>query len=175
MAIVQRGDTSKVGILYERHKEGLFNYFFRCTGDRMKSEDLVQNVFIRVINYRNQFKGKGEFSYWLYFLARNTWIDDYRKKDALKHSKEIEHIGLDQMSNEDINTEDNLKEYKSLMQAALQKISPEKRDAIVLSRYNGLTYKTIAEMSDCSENTIKARVMRGIKEIQLEIAKTNGV
>ncbi len=175
MALVQGGDLSKVGTLYERHKEGLFSYFYRCTSDRMKSEDLVQNVFIRVINYRNQFKGKGEFSYWLYFLARNTWIDDYRKKDALKHSAEIENVGLGQMSNEDVENGDRMKEYKTQMKAALQLISPEKRDAIILSRYNGLTYKTIAEMSDCSENTIKARVMRGIKEIQLEIVKMNGV
>jgi len=138
MQKVQAGHTSPLGELYERHKEGLFAYFYRCSRDRYLSEDLVQNVFIKVLKYKDQFKGAGAFNYWLYRIARNTWLDTVKKNEP----------------------------------KALDMISHDKKDAIILSRYHGLDYKTIAEMSDCTENAIKSRVMRGLAEIR-EIVKAS--
>ena len=63
-------------------------------------------------------------------------------------------------------------DQKEKLRHALDQISAEKKDAIILSRYHGLDYKTIAEMSDCTENAIKPRVMRGLMEIK-EIVKRN--
>ena len=65
--------------------------------------------------------------------------------------------------------------YKKQLELALQQISSEKRDAIVLSRFHGMTYKIIAEMSDCTENAIKSRVQRGIMEIKECLEKMNAV
>ena len=165
MALVQQGDLGKMGMLYERHKKGLFAYFFRCTNDRFKSEDLVQNVFERVIKYRNNFGAKSAFNHWLYKIARNVWITEYRKNDPLNKMVEMNPVIE---SNQAIDPAEiaEQNERTAMLKHALSTISPEKRDAIVLSRYHGMTYKTIAEMSDCSENAIKARVMRGIVEIR---------
>ncbi|MEE9372193.1 MAG: RNA polymerase sigma factor [Saprospiraceae bacterium] len=147
--------------------------FYRCTSDRTKSEDLIQNTFIRVINYKDKFKGEGEFSYWLYFIARNTWIDDYRKSDPMNSISGLESEDINSKIEESNEEENQEMDYKKQLEEALQKISFEKRDAIVLSRYHGLTYKIIAEMSDCSENTVKSRVKRGIVEIKNLLQKTN--
>jgi len=57
-------------------------------------------------------------------------------------------------------------DQKHRLTKALEHISPDKKDAILLSRYHGLDYKTIAEMSDCSESAIKSRVMRGLAELK---------
>ena len=173
MSRFQKGETDKIGILYERHKEGLFAYFYRCTNDRGKSEDLVQNVFIRIIKYRSKFSGKGQFVYWLYTIARNTWLAEYRKNEPLNAVIELNGTTAETLFREDHVELDETDDRKSQLKIALQKISPEKRDAIVLSRYHGLTYKTIAEMSDCTENAIKARVMRGIVEIRQAIQAIN--
>ena len=169
MSQFQNGESDKIGMLYERHKEGLFSYFYRCTSDRGRSEDLVQNVFIRVIKYRDRFSGSGQFVYWLYTIARNTWLAEYRKNDPLRTVVELNGTNQDRYLGAEFTVRDEGEDRKSQLQIALQKISPEKRDAIVLSRYHGLTYKTIAEMSDCTENAIKARVKRGIVEIRRAI------
>lgn len=172
MSEVKNGDLSKMGLLYERHKAGLYRYFYRCTNDQMKSEDLVQNVFMRVIRYRERFSGDGEFAYWLFYIARNTWIDDGRKKDPLNHKETVSSDTLNHLAYYDEESKD-LSDEKVKLKHALQKISPEKRDAIILSRYHGLTYKTIADMSDCTENAIKSRVQRGIMEIREVLQNMN--
>ena len=164
MLKVQAGDLNKMGLLYERHKSDLFAYFYRNTNNRTVSEDLVQNTFIRLINSRQQFKGTGQFAYWMYHIARNTWIDNYRKKDPIMKASNIEDSNL---KNEwESNEDDNKEVYKKQLEFALQQLNEEKREAIILSRYHGMTYKTIAEICDCTENTVKSRVMRGIKEIK---------
>jgi len=165
MRLVQSGLTSRLGELYERHKEGLFAYFFRCSNDRFQSEDLVQNVFIKVLKYKDQFKGTGAFNYWLYRIARNVWLDAVRKNDPMRRAEIIDSDRLEgpfSMNAAHMMTQDDRKEK---LRRALDMISPDKKDAILLSRYHGLDYKTIAEMSDCSESAIKSRVMRGIAEL----------
>lgn len=166
MRQVQAGDTRKLGLLYERHKEGLFAYFFRCCNDRYLSEDLVQNVFIKVIKYKNQFKGTGAFNFWLYRIARNTWLDSVTKNDPMRKALEIDNDRLEGSFSIRASHMISEQDQKSKLKQALDRISPDKKDAIILSRYHGLDYKTIAEMSDCSESAIKSRVMRGLSEIK---------
>jgi len=172
MRRVQAGETHLVGSLYERHKKSLFAYFYRCSNDRSVSEDMVQNVFMKVIKYKNQFKGHGEFNYWLFRIARHTWLDSIKKKDPMFRAAEIKNDHLESSYSTTaahmMTQEDQIEKLKR----ALDIISPDKKDAIILSRYHGLDYKTIADMSDCTENAIKSRVMRGIMEIK-KIVKSN--
>ena len=172
MEKVQAGQVNLVGLLYERHKSNLFGYFFRCSRDQALSEDMVQNVFIKVIKYKNQFKGNGEFSYWLYRIARNTWLDKVKKNDPIQRALEIDNERFEGTYSGRAAHLVTQEEQKEKLRKALDMISPEKKDAILLSRYQGLDYKTIAEMSNCTENAIKSRVMRGILEIK-EIVKRN--
>jgi len=168
MRQVQSGHTNRLGVLYERHKEGLFAYFFRCSNDRYLSEDLVQNVFIKVMKYKDQFKGTGAFNFWLYRIARNTWLDTINKKDPIKRAVEIDSDRLE--GSYSVRAAHMMSEGDQKQK--LNMISPDKKDAIILSRYHGLDYKTIAEMSDCSESAVKSRVMRGLSEIK-ELVKRN--
>jgi len=164
MQRVQSGEVKLIGLLYERYKKDLFSYFYRCTSDKVKSEDLIQNVFIKVINNHKNFKGTGQFNYWLFRIARNTWLDNVKKKEpvlrAVPLQEEQRQVATTKMHNSTID------EQKKKLRDALNQISEEKRDAIILSRYQGLDYKTIAEISDCSESAIKSRIMRGLTEIR---------
>lgn len=171
---VQEGDFSKMGLLYERHHQALFAYFYRCTSDHGKSEDLVQNLFIRLLKYRNGFAGKGEFSYWMFATARNLWIDEYRKKDPIGKGRTLEQIP------ESVDTAPSAyhaleqKERNEQLRKALDRLTPEKKEAIVLSRFNGLKYHEIAKIADCTENAIKSRIQRGLielKEILVDLDK----
>ncbi len=172
MQKVQAGHTSPLGELYERHKEGLFAYFYRCSRDRYLSEDLVQNVFIKVLKYKDQFKGAGAFNYWLYRIARNTWLDTVKKNEPTLRAVQIDNDRLEGSYSMKAAHLMSQEDQKQKLSKALDMISHDKKDAIILSRYHGLDYKTIAEMSDCTENAIKSRVMRGLAEIR-EIVKAS--
>ena len=171
MRRVQAGELRCAGELYERYKQELLNYFYRCTQDYSRSEDLLQNVFIKIIRNKHQFKGDGQFNYWLFRIARNTWIDAYKKKDPLFRAKEIDTLDRDSSVSLQANHLLTQEDQKKRLSRALDQIAPEKKDAIILSRYHGMDYKTIADLSDCSESAIKSRVMRGIAELK-ELVKT---
>ncbi len=167
IAAIKAGDTSKMGILYEKYNQDLYAYFFRMTNDRSKSEDLVHNVFFRMIKYAHNFKGDGKFVYWMFSIARNIWIDDYRKANPLRNVKTLDQIDH-QLNIGANNVADSLeyKERKTILKYALDQIGPEKKEAIVLSRFHEMKYKDIAILSNCTENTIKSRIKRGIVELQ---------
>jgi RNA polymerase sigma-70 factor (ECF subfamily) len=166
MKKVQEGDLSKMSLLYERHKRDLFGYFYGLTNDTAKSEDLVQNLFYRLIKYKHTYRGDGKFVYWMYSIAQNTWRDQWRKKKIIDYGGEDKHYRA--LSDTEKNAEDLLisAERKNMLKQALQRISPEKREAIVLSRFQGLKYQEIATISNVSENAIKARVHRGLMELK---------
>ncbi len=165
---VTAGDKSKMGVLYERHSQDLFKYFVRLTRDRGKSEDLVQNVFLRMLKYSHNFKGEGKFTYWMFSIARNTWIDEHRKSNPLKKMKELDNVDQKYMEDPvDLQQEVEHRERKEILQYALDQLAPEKKEAIVLSRFHDMKYQDIAKIANCTESTVKSRIRRGIAEMQV--------
>ena len=79
MLKVKDGDIDKMGLLYERYNRQLFSFIFNMTRHKETSEDMVQNVFFRMLKYRKGFTGYGEFKTWMYHVARNTLHDHFRK------------------------------------------------------------------------------------------------
>ena len=171
MKKVQLGDLGKMGLLYERYNRDVFAYFFRCCADQIKSEDMVHNVFLRLLRYRHTFGGHGEFSYWLFATARNVWFDELRQNNVLKNSYELTESEHRMTAERNPAEEYDRKERELTLRKALLKISDDKREAIILSRFQGLKYKEIALIANCSENTIKSRVQRGLAELKEIIEK----
>src|SRR5271157_1654836 len=88
MAAVARGDLSSMNGIYENRHRPLFRFFFRLTGRQATAEDLVHEVFLRMIRYRHTYQTEeetaGAFEAWMYRIARNTLADNARK-----HRREI--------------------------------------------------------------------------------------
>src|SRR5690348_5433578 len=80
MLAVRDGDLSRLGPLFERHHLGLFDYFARTLGDRSAGEDLVHEVFIRILKYRRNYRAEGRFQTWMFQIARNVRNDHIRKR-----------------------------------------------------------------------------------------------
>jgi len=161
---VRDGEIGKLGILFERHHVPLYNYFLRQTGRRDASEDLVQEVFLRMLKYRQSYRGESQFTVWMYRIARNSWVDYYKKaKRELPWDEDA-----DEPISDDPNPNDDLEESQKLSQlrAALAKLSPEKREVLVLSRFQDMKYEEIAELLGCAVGTVKARVHRAIKDLK---------
>jgi len=80
MQAVRAGDVSKLGVLFDRHHRALFDFFVRMTSNRGTAEDLVQDVFFRILKYRATFRAESRFKAWMFHIARNARIDHFKKQ-----------------------------------------------------------------------------------------------
>ena len=169
---VKSGDTDKLGLLYERHKKGLFGYFFKLTyGDHQASEDLVHNVFYRALKYKHNFKGDGSFIAWIFTIAHNVG-QDYHKRKQHNPSLEIPPFMVNSLS---ANPDDIIRnEEIKLLRVALKDLRFEDREVLILGKINELSYKEIGEIISCSEGAVKVRIHRAISSLRkayLELVK----
>ena len=172
MEDVRDGRVEKLAILFERHHVALFNFFLRLTGNRPASEDLVQDVFIRILKYRSTYQGEDRFAVWMYKIARNAHIDHLRKR---KETFPLDEQFDEATSPEPVPEERVVKEQESaLLARALTRLSPKKQEILVLSRFQNLKYREIAELLDCPVGTVKGLVHRAIQELGDIYAKLSG-
>src|SRR5579863_9148355 len=80
MAMVRDGSGEALGVLFERYQSPLFNFYSRLTADRPASEDLVQEVFVRILRYRRSYRVGTPFRAWMYQIARNARRDHVGKQ-----------------------------------------------------------------------------------------------
>ena len=171
MVSVRDGDVQKLGLLFDRYSRRLYNYFYLQIKDRLKSEDLVQNVFYNILRYRHTYKDGSEFRTWIYTIARNEKTHFFKKRRVLGSNIDIEQ------SNEiDSNPEKNLERKTDIshLHMALQRISSDNRELIILSRFNELPYSEISEIVGCKISTLKVRMYRAIKELRDQFRKVTG-
>lgn len=152
---VASGDLDKAAVLYERYKRPVMGYFCRSSLNRDTAEDLMQQVFYRIIHYRKSFTNGYVFKPWLFRVARNV-LQDFIQKNRNIFS------GLD----EKIELEDEKayeEEQENQLKRALEKLPPEYKEVLLLSRYEELKYAEIAEILQISVSLVKVRVHRGLK------------
>jgi RNA polymerase sigma factor (sigma-70 family) len=176
MIKVKNGDLDRMGMLFERHHRPLLGFIFHLTGQRELSEDLVQNVFYRMLRYRHTYRGDGQFKAWMYHLARNVVHDEGR---ILKRSvpqtamnEFIENIGDPTVADEQALKKQEL----DGLQKAMAKLNPETREILVLSKFQELKYNEIALILNITEGAVKVRVHRAVcqlKNIFLEMETQN--
>ena len=168
MQAVREGDLGALAILFERHHRPLFNYFVHVNGNRDLSEDLVQDVFFRMLKYRQTYQPDRPFSAWMYQIARNANVDSIgkRKFEVGLGEKEFAVVS---------NMDENLKRKQeiSLLKRAMSLLPLEKRELLVLSRFQNLKYEEIASILGCDVGAVKVRVYRAVRalgQIYFELA-----
>jgi RNA polymerase sigma factor (sigma-70 family) len=171
MLQVRDGDVAKLGILFERHHVKLYNFLVRVTNKRDSSEDLVQEVFFRILKYGHSFRGDAPFTVWMYQLARNAATDRFRKWKKEMPLEDAEHTPDQEPAHDDslVHVENS-----ELLKKALGLLSEEKREVLVLSRYQELKYEEIGAILNCPVGTVKARVHRALKDLKREYGKLTG-
>ena len=164
MAKVRDGDPDKLGLLYERYKRPLLGFFMGMVRDKELSEDLVQNTFIRILKYRHLFRAEGEFRTWMFHIARNVKNDHFKKNRIAQEPIDIkaERIG----HSETRATEFQHEEEQELLAIAMSRLPEEKREVLLLSKYQEKKYAEIAELLGCTESTVKVKVFRALQELK---------
>ncbi len=174
MLKVSAGNIDQLGLLYERHKKRLFGFFYQMNHNGSLSEDLVQNVFIRILKYKHTYTDESKFMTWMYHIARNVNYDDFKKHKNNRQSVELSKVDSKLNTDDDIQKKIISKEDSVLLNTALDKLSFEKREVLVLSKYKTLKYREIGEIIGCSEGAARTKVHRALndlKEIFFELEK----
>jgi RNA polymerase sigma-70 factor, ECF subfamily len=164
------GDNAAWEDLVRVHSGRVYGMCYRFTGSTAEAQDLTQDVFLRIFRSLSQFRaGKGAFGVWLTRLTRNLLIDNYRKGklDRATDSLETRLPVLEEKAAVSSRTDGLLssRETGQLLQQALQRLSPELRETIILRDLEELEYREIAEVLNVPEGTVKSRLNRGRAEL----------
>ncbi len=172
-----RGDSSAWAELVRSHHRRVYGMCYRFTGSAHDAEDLTQEVFLKLYgNLRSFNSDKGSFTTWITTLTRNLLVDHFRRSrmerstdslDAGWDSVEDARSGADLLQTKDRSPHDHTvaRELGRMVQAALAKVSPELREAVILRDLEDMDYKEIALVLRVPEGTVKSRISRGRAEL----------
>jgi len=163
MRHVKDGNLAEMSVLFERYHVKLYNYLLKLTFDRTVSQDLTQNLFYRVLKYRHTYDEQHSFKSWIYQMARNIHID-YCKEKTKSNTSDVRR---------DENAENipeippvYSEEQYSLLEKALQLLSPDQLELIVMSRFQGMKYEEISAITRSSVPAIKVQMYRAIRQLR---------
>src|SRR6185436_7706375 len=133
MLAVRAGNVASLGVLFDRHHRQLHDFFARMTGSRAAADDLVQDVFLRILKYRQNYRDDSLFKAWLFRIARNAQVDYFNKHsgespfpdDGLHPESRSLHPGRELEHQQNV----------ELLECAMLQLSVDKREVLVLSRY----------------------------------------
>jgi len=163
MRAVRDGDVSRLGVLFERYHLPLFDFLSRMTGNAGVAEDLVQDVFVRVLKYRATFRDEGRFDTWLYRIARNARVDYFKSR---RPSESIDDaLEIPQPGDSPAETVQREREVVRLRRALLL-LRDDKRELIVLARYRAMKHEQIAELLGIQAGAVKVRLHRAVQELR---------
>jgi RNA polymerase sigma factor (sigma-70 family) len=163
MSEVRAGDVGRLEVLFDRHQPALVRYFGSLAGNRSLSEDLAQEAFFRVLKYRHTYQPGASFRAWMYQIARNVYADHLGKNRAEVPMPEepIEVRAADAPADREMQK----KQEAVLVRKALASLPDEKREVLILSRFQELKYEEIAAILKCEVGTVKVRVYRAMREL----------
>jgi len=178
----KQGDETAFVTLVNRYRIPLFNYIYRLIGDKHNAEDLFQDVFVRVFNAISDYQEQGKFASWIFGIANNLAIDYLRKKGRRKsifvdnNMPDSETNYFDSVPDLGFSPEDFIeqKELQEILKHAINQLPIAQRQVLLMREHSDLPFKEIAEILDCSINTVLGRMryalfnLRNILQKQLK-------
>jgi RNA polymerase sigma factor (sigma-70 family) len=159
MLQVRNGEVEMLGVLFDRYQTPLYNFYSKMTQDGVVSEDLVQEVFLRILRYRQSYRPGTAFRTWMYQIARNTRLDQVRKvRPETTLASEPVAASLSDSAQQ--------QQEAAMLQLALMQLPEDKREILVLSRFQELQYDEIARLLGCEVGAVKVRVHRALQQLR---------
>jgi RNA polymerase sigma-70 factor, ECF subfamily len=159
-------------LLFNKYKKRLFNYVLKMSGDRMQSDDIVQNVFIKLYQNLDLIRNKDSVLAWLFKSARNELYSLYRNTKLKKLYMESEDYDkIEKEADFSLSEEIENKELNAIIMKELENINPDQKEIFVLKEYSGLSYKEIAFLIEIDEELVKSRLYKVRQKLIKRISK----
>ncbi len=162
MSRVKSGKLEELNELFNRYSKRIYNYFLKSTLERDDSDDLTQELFIRVMKYRKSYRDGQPVQFWIFQIARNMIKDHFRKMKIYKD----QFNPVEVMPEAEDETQEEKREMEKQLYSAMKLLPEEKRELLVLTKFEGLKYEQVAAMKQTSVSNIKVLVHRTIKELR---------
>jgi RNA polymerase sigma factor (sigma-70 family) len=178
------GDAAAWEEIVQRYNRRIYNICYRFAGSADDAQDLTQDVFVKMYRTLNTYDlERGAFMTWVTTMTRNLLVDHFRKtkqdritdsldaapseqEDALRLSDRIEDKGAPPDASV------RSRETRETVHQALQKLSPELREAVILRDLQDMDYREIATVLKVPEGTVKSRINRGRAELARLLQRT---
>jgi RNA polymerase sigma-70 factor, ECF subfamily len=176
----KEGDLEAFEILLERYQQPLFTFVLRFCNDYHQAEDLVQEVFLRLIKSAKTYEPKAKFSTYIYTFAHNICIDNFRRGKKRKTTSLSQPIDVEQ----ELTIEDTVKDERAnpekdyrqktlekALQEAVSELPEEQREVFLLREQMNLPFEEIARVVGCLPSTAKSRMRYALQSIRTKLEK----
>jgi len=163
------GDTAAFEILYVRHKGSVYRYMLNLCRNEAIAEELFQEVWMKLINARENYQVKAKFTTYLYKLAHNQFIDHYRKQNVrivLDQSVEVDDVEQDQSSNNNPEKQVQTKQTINRLCELLDALPNEQREVFLLREETGMSIPEIAETLGINQEAAKSRLRYAVSKLR---------
>ena len=160
MARIREGELEHAGLLFERHHAALYRFFLHTTQERAASQDLTQDVFMRLFTYRTSYQRGAPVRPWLHRIARNVLADYWKHPDRTAMPLD-EALPSSSMPSPAAELERS--EVQAHLDAVLARLEPAQRELLVHSHVSDLSYPEIAEVYSITINAARVRVFRALQ------------
>lgn len=177
------GDERAFTVLFDRHRDPVYNFILRSCGRRSVADELVQEVFESVIEAADSYEPTAKFTTWLYTIARNSCIDAARRRSQVDvHSLNNPVGGEDdeERTYQDLLADDEArsgrvdadrKAFRDRLQEALEKLPEKQREVFILREISGLKFREIAEVVDAKVPTVKSRMRYALDTLRGQLSE----
>ncbi|BDX08043.1 sigma-70 family RNA polymerase sigma factor [Planctobacterium marinum] len=170
------GEFAAFECLYNRHKGGSFRFILRQVKDSTSAEDLMQELWFKVVSNIRQFKGESKFTTWLYQMARNLMIDRFRHLEVVSgviaETEAREEVASDWRQTAD--TDLVQKRQKAALSRCLQKLPKAQLESFLLKEEGNLTRSDVAQITGVSLEAAKSRLRAAYNELRTCISRVLG-
>ena len=178
MMAFRDGEPTAFEELVTRHKRGLYNFLLRSVHDRARAEEMLQEVFLRVIRAKDRYQRTARFTTWIYTIARNLCIDESRRQKfrrtlplegkrrgqsgdfglSILDVTEAKQVGTD--------TASEGPKIRSRVAEAIQNLPDDQREVFMMRQFGGLSFKQIGDAVGAPENTVKSRMRYALEKLR---------
>jgi RNA polymerase sigma-70 factor (ECF subfamily) len=176
MLRVREGDQASFGLLLDRHRSPVIHFLYRMVQNQAVSEELAQEVFLRVYKSRSSYEPTAKFTTWLFRIASHlalNWIRDGRNE---KRQVSLDEEGPDGTARQ-VPDRSRTVEQELLYQArlrevrqAIESLPAKQKAAVMMHKYQEMEYVEIADVLSCSESAVKSLLFRAYESLRIRLA-----
>lgn len=167
---VRHGDVEAYNLLVSRWEKRVFNYLLRLCGSPDDALDLSQDAFLKAYQNIRKLDDPARFGPWLYRIAHNEAYSLFRKR---RPETALRSLSSDELGPERDRAPGFPMDLSLAVTAALDRLNPEQREAVVLKIYEGFKFDEMAEVIGCPVSTVKSRLYTALDLLKAELAPVN--